>query len=236
LTADLLQDEVEEKEDDTVERHSDGVGMTPPLDNDAVTTAGARHADVEEIGYEEVDEEIGYEEVDEEVDEELLPGDEVDEELLPGDEVDEELLPGDDQHTDEEKGGAATTTPAPLSLGASLGAMVVDDKAAQHKYCYVVDNKTAEELRTLKLLCRDVHVRLQLIRTQHRHFSMVAEGSDLIARDKQRRRHRLGEGEALEEDQRAALDWEDRMAIRIQTCVRRKVSDTLLIATKHTVE
>ena len=105
------------------------------------------------------------------------------------------------------------------------GAMVVDDKAAQYKCCYVVDDKIADELRTLKLLCRDVHVRLQLIRTQYRHFSMVAEGCDLVARDKQLRRHRLGEGEALEEDQRAALDWEDRMAIRIQTCVRRKVGD-----------
>jgi len=105
------------------------------------------------------------------------------------------------------------------------GAMVVDDKAAQYKCCYVVDDKIADELRTLKLLCRDVHVRLQLIRTQYRHFSMVAEDCDLVARDKQLRRHRLGEGEALEEDQRAALDWEDRMAIRIQTCVRRKVGD-----------
>jgi hypothetical protein len=67
----------------------------------------------------------------------------------------------------------------------------------------------------------DVAVRVKFLNEQYNYFKKVSEHGSLTDVEKQRQRHRLGEGETREQDQQISMKVEDTMARKIQALIRR---------------
>lgn len=83
---------------------------------------------------------------------------------------------------------------------------------------------------------QDVAIRVKFLTEQLNYFKKVSEHGSLTDVDKQRQRHRLGEGEAREQDQLISMRVEDTMARKIQALIRRAFGRALRkaeIARRH---
>lgn len=91
---------------------------------------------------------------------------------------------------------------------------------------YIVSPETFKIIEEKSILCRDAVNRYKFLKYLHHHFKLVSVGS-LTDKEKQRRLHKLEEGQTLEEDQDVAMSLEDRMAFKIQRRIRIKFGRAL---------
>jgi hypothetical protein len=96
----------------------------------------------------------------------------------------------------------------------------------------IIPQKMMGEIHTLRQAARDVELRHSFLHYQMAHFALISQPAtgSLTDLTKMRRLHALQEGEALAEDQIAAMQWEDRCAGRIQRQIRRKFGRALRLA------